>query len=107
MSTDATTSPQMRGDALVRAGQPLNGVGQPLAWWAAMIARMVRLHRPQSLPAPQASAICLDVVAPAATTSLTTWLVTPVHRQTNISSPVHSWPSTVMMWANLPTNRLG
>jgi hypothetical protein len=49
----------------------------------------------------------LEVVAPAATTSFTTWLVTPVHRQTNISSPVHSWPSTVMMWANLPTNRLG
>src|SRR6476661_3622818 len=51
-----------------------------------MIARRVRRHRPQSPPAPHASAICLDVLAPLATTSLTTWLVTPMHRQTNIGA---------------------
>ena len=53
-----------------------------------MIARTVRRHRPQSAPAPQASAICLDVDAPEATSSETVWLVTPVHRQTNITAPV-------------------
>src|SRR5215208_3125729 len=52
-----------------------------------MIARRVRLHRPQSAPAPQASAICFEVFAPLATTSLTTWLVAPVHRQTSIAAP--------------------
>lgn len=51
-----------------------------------MIARTVRRQRPQSAPAPHASAICLDVEAPEATRSETTWLVTPVHRQTNISA---------------------
>lgn len=66
------------------------------------MARKVRRHRPQSEPAPQASAICLDVVAPAATASLTAWVVAPVHRQTNTAQP-----PTVIRWANLPTNRDG
>lgn len=52
-----------------------------------MIARTVRRQRPQSEPAPQASAICREVDAPDATRSVTTWLVTPVQRQTNISGP--------------------
>ncbi len=52
-----------------------------------MIARTVRLHRPQSEPAPQAAATSFDVEAPLAIASLTTWLVTPMHRQTNISDP--------------------
>jgi hypothetical protein len=52
---------------------------------ASMMARTVRLQRPQSNPAPQASAICLDVDAPEATKSVTAWLVTPVHKHTNIS----------------------
>ena len=53
-----------------------------------MIARNVRRQRPQSPPAPHASAICLEVQAPFATTSSTTWLVAPVHRQTNIRAPL-------------------
>lgn len=48
------------------------------------MARTVRRHRPQSEPAPQASATCRDVVAPAATASWTAWVVAPVHRHTNI-----------------------
>lgn len=71
-----------------------------------MIARKVRRHRPQSPPAPQASAICLDVVAPLATTSLTSWLVTPVHRQTNMAAR-QPGSSIDMRWANLPTNWSG
>ena len=59
-----------------------------MTFCAAMIARNVRRHRPHSPPAPHASAICLEVQAPFATTSLTTWLVTPVHRQTNIRAPL-------------------
>src|SRR3954447_12114483 len=54
---------------------------------ASIIARSVRRHRPQSPPAPHASAICFDVQAPLATASLTAWLVTPMHRQTNIAAP--------------------
>ena len=69
---------------------------------ASMIARTVRLHRPQSAPAPQAAAISFDVEAPLATASLTTWLVTPVHRQTNICGQFSL--SMLMRWANLPTN---
>src|SRR5690242_12367891 len=49
-----------------------------------MIARRVRRQRPQSPPAPQASVICFDVQAPLATTLSTSWLVTPMHRHTNI-----------------------
>lgn len=52
-----------------------------------MIARSVRLQRPQSPPAPQASATSLDVEAPRATASQTVWLVAPTHRQTYISPP--------------------
>lgn len=52
-----------------------------------MIARTVSLQRPHSEPAPQASAICLEVDAPDATRSVTVWLVTPVQRQTNIRRP--------------------
>lgn len=48
------------------------------------MARTVRRQRPQSDPAPQASATCRDVLAPAATASCTAWVVAPVHRQTNI-----------------------
>lgn len=51
---------------------------------AARMARTVRRQRPQSEPAPQASAICLDVVAPAVTASWTAWVVAPVHRHTNM-----------------------
>src|SRR4051794_30567447 len=54
---------------------------------ASIIARSVRRHRPQSPPAPHASAICFDVQTPLATASLTAWLVTPMHRQTNIAAP--------------------
>lgn len=50
----------------------------------SIIARTVRLHRPHSEPAPQAAATSFDVEAPLATASFTTWLVTPVQRQTNI-----------------------
>ena len=45
---------------------------------ASMIALSVRLQRPQSVPAPHASAICFDVDAPEATRSVTAWLVTPI-----------------------------
>jgi hypothetical protein len=36
-----------------------------------MIARTVRLQRPHSEPAPQAAATSLEVLAPAATASVT------------------------------------
>lgn len=65
------------------AGQVKSGF--TVGFEAAMIARNVRRQRPQSLPAPQAAAISLDVVAPRATTSHTVWLVAPAHRQTYIS----------------------
>ena len=60
----------------------------PALTWAAaaMIALTVRRQRPQSAPAPHASATCLEVHAPPATTSATTCLVAPVHRHTNISA---------------------
>ncbi|OBG96548.1 hypothetical protein A9X05_06445 [Mycobacterium sp. E3298] len=48
------------------------------------IAWTVRRQRPQSAPAPQAAATSLVVQAPASTASVTVWLVTPLHRQTNI-----------------------
>ena len=51
-----------------------------------MIDRTVRLHRPHSDPAPHAAATSFDVDAPLATQSCTTWLVAPVHRQTNMWS---------------------
>ena len=73
----------------------------------SMIARTVRLHRPQSEPAPQAAATSFDVEAPLATHSLTTWLVAPVQRQTNIDLPRQFLLSMVMRWANLPTNCVG
>src|SRR6185503_21109614 len=60
----------------------------PALTWAAaaMIALTVRRQRPQSAPAPHASATSLEVHAPPATTSATTCLVAPVHRHTNISA---------------------
>src|SRR6476659_9091760 len=60
----------------------------PALTWAAaaMIALTVRRQRPQSAPAPHASATSLEVLAPPATTSATTCLVAPVHRHTNISA---------------------
>jgi len=76
-----------------------------LAKCASMIARTVRLHRPQSEPAPHAAATSFDVEAPFATHSFTTWLVTPVQRQTNISTQFLL--SMVIRWANLPTNCVG
>jgi hypothetical protein len=57
-----------------------------LAKCASMIERTVRLQRPHSDPAPQATATSFDVDAPLATQSCTTWLVAPVQRQTNIYS---------------------
>jgi hypothetical protein len=51
----------------------------------SIMARSVRRHRPQSPPAPQAAVISFEVLAPFETTSPTTWLVAPVHRQTNIA----------------------
>ena len=53
----------------------------------AMIARTVRLQRPQSEPAPHARATSLHVDAPRDTASATAWLVAPVHRQTYTSTP--------------------
>lgn len=73
---------------------------------AAMMARNVRRHRPQSPPAPHIAAISLEVRAPLATTSSTTWLVAPVHRQTNMGARYPCSP-TLIRWANLPTNRVG
>jgi hypothetical protein len=55
-----------------------------------MIARTVTRQRPQSVPAPQAAATCLVVTAPAATASATVWLVTPLHRHTNIERSAYS-----------------
>jgi hypothetical protein len=52
-----------------------------------MIARTVRLQRPQSDPAPHAMATSLHVDAPHATASATAWLVAPVHRHTNTPTP--------------------
>lgn len=54
-----------------------------------MIARSVRRQRPQSAPAPQAAAICLDVDAPRWTAADTVWVVAPTHRQTYISTASH------------------
>lgn len=70
-----------------------------------MMARRVRRHRPQSPPAPHASTICFDVVAPLVTASPTTWLVTPKHKHTNIRAP-----STLFFDAHemrVPANELG
>ena len=53
-----------------------------------MIARSVRLQRPQSVPAPHAAATSLDVDAPRATASDTVWLVAPTHKHTYISAPL-------------------
>ena len=56
----------------------------------SMMARTVRRHRPQSPPAPQAAATCLDVDAPRATASLTVALVAPAQRHTYISASLSS-----------------
>lgn len=82
-----TPSPSSPIAAVRPADYPAACTGQASTVEAAMMARSVRRHRPQSPPAPQASAICFDVDAPDATRSLTVWLVTPWHRQTNINSP--------------------
>ena len=70
-----------------------------------MIARTVRRHRPQSLPAPHAAATCLEVEAPLETHSFTVWLVTPVQRQTNMTTQFLL--SMLIRWANRPTNWVG
>ena len=72
-----------------------------------MIYRTVCLHRPHAEPAPHADATSLEVEAPLATQSLTTWLVAPVQRQTNIEWPDQFLLSMVMRWANFPTNWVG
>lgn len=69
------------------------------------IARNVCRQRPQSAPAPHVSAISLVVDAPSAMTLVTTWLVIPLQRQTNIGRTVQS--SIRMMFSNLPTNTGG
>src|SRR5262249_13778755 len=51
----------------------------------AMMLRTVGRHRPQSEPAPHMVATCLDVDAPLSTAVITSRLVTPKHRHTNIS----------------------
>ncbi|AKK28052.1 hypothetical protein AB431_16720 [Mycobacterium sp. EPa45] len=55
------------------------------AKYCSMMARTERRHRPQSPPAPQAAATCLDVNAPPATASVTVALVAPAQRHTYIS----------------------
>ena len=71
----------------------------------SIIARSVRRHRPQSPPAPHAAATSFEVAAPFRNGLVDTWLVTPMHRQTNISDP---HPRAMLMrWANLPTNWWG
>jgi hypothetical protein len=65
-----------------------------------MIARTVRLQRPQSEPAPHALATSLHVLAPHATASATMWLVAPVQRHTNmalanrLAYPMSRWSLT-------------
>jgi len=49
-----------------------------------MIARTVRGQRLQSALAPHASATSFVVDVPCETASATIWLVTPLHRHTNI-----------------------
>jgi hypothetical protein len=71
------------------------------------MARTVRLHRPQSDPAPHAAATSFDVEAPLEMHSLTTWLVAPVQRQTNMCRTRQCLLSIDMRWANLPTNCVG
>ena len=55
-----------------RQSQRTARLGQSSTTEASMMARTVRRHRPQSAPAPHASAICFEVDAPAATRSDTT-----------------------------------
>jgi hypothetical protein len=67
---------------------------------------MVRRQRPQSAPAPHARATSFVVDAPAATASATVWLVTPVHRHTNIAATAQ--PGSMRnMSKNRPTNSGG
>lgn len=65
----------------------------------------MRRQRPQSAPAPHACATSLVVDAPAATASATVWLVTPLHRHTNIGRAQS--PSMRIMSKNCPTNSGG
>jgi hypothetical protein len=68
--------------------------GVAVSWHlAAMMARNVRRHRPQSAPAPHDAAICFDVVAPFATASSMCSRVAPVHRHTNIPTATF-WETT-------------
>ena len=67
--------------------------------------RSVRRQRPHSAPAPHSAAICLVVDAPPAMASATTWLVIPLHKQTNTGRPAYS--SIRIMSKNLPTNTGG
>ena len=70
------------------------------------IAWTVRRQRPHSAPAPQAWATSFVVDAPAATASATVWLVTPLHRHTNIGRSAQS-ASMRIMSKNRPTNSGG
>jgi len=62
--------PRMRSNA---AGQRAACFGQSSMTDASMIARTVRRQRPQSAPAPHASAICRDVEAPGDQVETTDW----------------------------------
>src|SRR5947209_299913 len=53
------------------------------------MVRMVWLQRPQTVPAPQASATCLVERAPASMACWTVLVVTPRQRQMYISGPGH------------------
>lgn len=72
---------------------------------ARRIAWTVRRQRPQSAPAPHDLATSLVVDAPAATASATDWLVTPLHRHTNIGLAQSA--SMRIMLKKRPTNSGG
>src|SRR6201989_3556817 len=56
---------------------------------ASIMRRMVWPQRPQTEPAPQASATCLVERAPASMAFWTVMVVTPRQRQMYISGPAH------------------
>lgn len=66
----------------------------------------MRRQRPQSAPAPQAAATSLVVDAPAAIASDTAWLVTPLHKHTNIGQAAQSGSMRIMS-KKRPTNSGG
>ena len=73
-----------------------------------MIDRTVCRQRPQSVPAPQATATSLEVHAPLATASVTWWLVAPVHRQTYIEGESNLSLAKMLgePWLGVPTINL-